>query len=157
MALFMRNSMFKRWCRKFTKNLHSARFKEWVKWSTPCPCESHRMSQLYCTLQQTHPACSKWGQSVNSGRWLAKDVITLLLQKWWGHWIRTCHNVKWCGGKVVNFISGKFRPFFLLDPVQYPSVQFPIFTHKFFSLFQFLIFTFYFLLLFFLNFFLIFF
>ena len=112
MALFMRNSMFKRWCRKFTKKLHSARFKEWVKWSTPCPCESHRMSQLYCTLQQTHPACSKWGQSVNSGRWLAKDVITLLLQKWWGHWIRTCHNVKWCGGKVVNFISRKFRPFF---------------------------------------------
>ena len=34
-------------------------------------------------------------------------MITLLLQKWWGHWIRTCHNVKWCGGKIVNFISGK--------------------------------------------------
>ena len=84
-ALFMRNSVFKRWCRKFTKKLHSARFKEWVKWSTPCPCESHRTSQLYCTSLHTHPACSKWRQSVNSGRWLAKDVITLLLQKWWGH------------------------------------------------------------------------
>ena len=46
-ALFMRNSVFKRWCTKFTKKLHSARFKEWVKWSTPC--ESHCMSQLYCT------------------------------------------------------------------------------------------------------------
>ena len=38
--------VFKRWCRKFTKELHSASFKEWVKWLTPC--ESHRMSQLYC-------------------------------------------------------------------------------------------------------------
>ena len=46
-ALFIRNSVFKWWRRKFTKKLHSARFKEWVKWSTPC--DSHCMRQLYYT------------------------------------------------------------------------------------------------------------
>ena len=47
-------------------------------------------------------------------------LITRLLQKWWGHWLRTCHNGKWCGEKLSTlfleklFFSGKFRLIFLL-------------------------------------------
>ena len=76
-----------------------------------------RESSYESTLQYTIAAGSKWGQSVNSWRWLAKDVVTLLLQKWWGHWIRTCHNGKWCGEKLSTlfleklFISGSAHLF----------------------------------------------
>ena len=55
------------------------------------------MSQLYCT----HPACSKMRTEhkflVTSKKMM---ISTQLLQKWWGHWIHTCHNGKWCGEKL---------------------------------------------------------